>query len=326
MSEPTLNDARSAIEWWSFDAVSDDGADVLSVRFFNSHIFARDTVSSVPAVSFVYSIAGKQTCRAVIESAPEAFEQKSDGVTIGDCSFRHETTDYGRGTLVVVSLPTRRGKTIEARIEWLSVAPANDAVLSSSGCGDWRIDSSRSDVSGRVSIVDSAGRECIHHFRGTGSHCHYVSRSETLGFGSRLAGVGHFIDSTVFFCREGELLSDGTHASVSVVGEADVSEALAASAEHYWTRTRYGIKYPRRFLLAADDMKLRVKLLAPYESELCFARFPAEMTLTLPDEKQRKAIGCVEVLEPRRMESKLVRWFSGLGVSRAAGEASQNKK
>jgi len=310
---------KRPIEWWSFDAVSDDGEAFLSIRFFNRHLFSNSEQDLVPTVSFVYFAAGRQVCRAVIEYHEEAMIIDGPELEVAGNRFGKKSADYGNGFTIEVSLPMRQGGSVDARLEWLSLADdrSNPLHLREAGCGEWQIESPRSDVSGRITVTDRRGREDVHQFRGTGSHSHYQCASaDDAGFGVRLSGSAHFVDSTIFFCREAKLLTDDSRASLSLILDDEVIEAKAVSAEHYWTRTRYGIKYPRRFLLSADDLKLRVKLMPPYESELCFTRFPAEMTLTKADEKPRKAIGCVEVLEPRRMRSNLVRLFSGLGVGR----------
>lgn len=310
---------KRPIEWWSFDAVSDDGEAFLSIRFFNRHLFSSSERDLLPTVSFVYFSGGRQVCRAVMEYHEDAMTIAGPELEIGESRFGKKSSDYGNGFTAEVSLPMRQGKSVDAQLEWISLADdrSKPPLLREAGCGDWKIESPRSDVSGRITVTDRRGRGDVHQFRGTGSHSHYQCASaDDAGFGVRLSGSGHFVDSTIFFCREANLLSDDSRASLSLILDGEVVENKAVSAEHYWTRTRYGIKYPRRFLLNADDLKLRVKLMPPYESELCFTRFPAEITLTKGDEKPRKAIGCVEVLEPRRMRSNLVRWFSGLGVGR----------
>ena len=319
MQEVSAISEKRPIEWWSFDAVSDDGEAFLSIRFFNRHLFSRSERDLVPTVSFVYFAAGRQVCRAVIEYPEDAMIIDGPELEVAGNRFGKQSADYGNGFDAEVSLPIRQGGSVDARLEWLSLEDdrSNPLLLREAGCGEWKIESPRSDVSGRITVTDRRGREDVHQFRGTGSHSHYQCASaDDAGFGVRLSGSAHFADSTIFFCREAKLLTDDSRASLSLILDDEVIEAKAVSAEHYWTRTRYGIKYPRRFLLSADDLKLRVKLMPPYESELCFTRFPAEITLTTADEKPRKAIGCVEVLEPRRMRSNLVRWFSGLGVGR----------
>lgn len=315
MPETPTTVERPNVEWWNFDAVSDSGDEVVSIRFFRRYIFS-SVAGDAAAVSFVFSSGGKQVCRSVSAFSQDAVQGEDPSISIGPNRFSRKTALYGAGNLVTLDLPLRRGRRVQAQLEWLNLDGDPDRSpfeLNKIGKGDWRILSQRSDVSGKIVISGGTGREIVYQFRGTGSHSQYSDDSAT-GFGVRMSGSAHFVDSTVFFASEGNSSTEGNAASVAVAGDEETREALAVATEHYWTRTRYGIKYPRRFLLTSDDAKLRVKLLAPYESELCFARFPAEITLTVDNDKQRKAIGCVEILEPRRLKSNIVRWFSGLGV------------
>src|SRR5947209_175196 len=103
------NPAEKAYEWWYFDALSDDGREAVVVIFTDNYVFSPryaapcetpgEPQKRFPAISFIYSVDGKQIFRTVNEYTGRRFSANTEaaGCTIGDSSFHVDTAVYGSG-------------------------------------------------------------------------------------------------------------------------------------------------------------------------------------------------------------------------------------
>lgn len=314
---------EGAFECWTFDALSDDGRGAVSVSFYDNYVLSpryfADPRVRFPAVTFVYSVDGKNIYHKMVEYAAESFN--SDGevaaCSIGENKFRVDRAQYGSGYMVNLELATRGGRRFEVSMEWLSVEAdlleANDNTISS-----WNVVVPRSDVSGRITLIGRCGQaKSTFQFRGTGSHEHFRSNSSIIDtFATRQWGRAHFVDTTVFFCRQtldvGEQIE-----KLYLVRDGQLSAYDAIFDKKKSLRSRYGAKYPQRLTISTDEnISLHVKPIHTIESGFCNVKLLSEMTLTFADSKPRTTTGIAEFCTPKRMQNRLFRFLTGLGISR----------
>src|SRR5438094_8466785 len=97
---------EKAFEWWYFDALSDDGREAVVIVFADNYVFspryAAPAESSnqppkrFPAISFIYSVDGKQIFRTVNEYSDRHFRANTAVAecTIGESSFHVDAASY----------------------------------------------------------------------------------------------------------------------------------------------------------------------------------------------------------------------------------------
>lgn len=323
-----------AFERWHFDALSDDGREVIIITFHDNFALSpryfnqlnntnghSPSVKKFPAVSFTYSIDGKVILRAVNELPPDEFKTSDDGVgcSIGASSFRVDAASYGSGFMLGIDLMTARKRRIKAELEWLSIESGLSAGDDESevSTASWNMVAPRSDVSGRISLIGRRGKlRRIVHFRGTGYHDHFQSRRPvTESVGSRFWGRAHFIDATaVFHYHE---TKDDICSKLFLIRDGKVHERAVPDLENSFTRNRYGLKLPERIsFLSSDNIRLRVKPIRAIQSGLFETKVLSEMTLMLRDGKPRITTGIAELISPERMRSRLFRWIEDMRIGK----------
>ncbi|MCO6512817.1 MAG: hypothetical protein J5I65_18685 [Aridibacter famidurans] len=313
-------------EWWYFDALSDSERESVVVIFLDNFIFSPrynslnrksgkngsgGSESSFPAVAFFFYRDGKPLYRCINEYPADHFSADPEWphCEIGGSSFRFEETPYGQRYMVDVKAPMRRGKTLRARFEWLSVEtdllPGSDIE----GAGHfWNLVSSRSDVTGKIEILDGGGR-CTEEvdFRGTGYHDHNRdSRWLPDAVSEWTWGRVHFTDSTaVLYDYHGTDPSE----SVSSLFVATESGLACKPAEFEIRGTRrdiFGLKYPSRIRITTEDgLKLTVKDASVIDSSFFYTRFLFEATLSAGDGVARRSCGIGEFLAPGKLKTSL---------------------
>ncbi len=331
---------EKAFEWWYFDALSDDGREAVVVIFTDNYVFSPryfesptqpqtfDTetgetkVLRFPAVTFLYSVDGKIVYKTVNEFGYDKFfgSAGTADCSIGQSSLTVKTASYGSGYIVTVDVPLGSDKRLKAAFEWLSVEAdlLHDSMDGHPGFL-WNMVSPRSDVSGRIEVLDRSGKsKQLIHYRGTGYHDH-ISGTDALNeiLNCRQWGRAHFNDCTAVYCVV-DTEPDGPGAARLIVtrdGTISMRSADVDAAKLH--RDRHGIKYPQRLVLQGeDDVQLRVKPIQTIESTYYNVRSLSEMTLTLRDGKPRKTIGISEILSPKNMKYRLFRWLSDLQIDR----------
>lgn len=334
---------EKAFEWWYFDALSDDGREavvitftdnyVFSPRYFESHthqqpvnaIAGDPKVLRFPAVTFLYSVDGKIVFKTVNEFGFDQFVGRSGSAdcSVGRSSISAKSASYGSGHIVTVDVPLGPDKRLRAAFEWLTVEGdlMHDATEGQAGFL-WNMVSPRSDVSGRIEVLDQTGKsKQLIHYRGTGYHDH-VSGTDALNeiLNCRQWGRAHFNDCTAVYCVvDTESVGHGA-ARLIVTRDGTISMRSADVGATRFQRDLHGIRYPQRIVLnGEDDVCLRAKPVETIESTFYNVRSLSEMTLTLNDGKPRKTIGISEIVSPKNMKYKLFRWLSDLQIDRKEG-------
>lgn len=336
------NKGAGAYEWWYFDAMSDDGTEAAVICFLDNSVFsprynrrlnigAKDAGGislhenilegkRFPAIFFGYYRDGKPLYRVFNEFAVTEFEadDTSPACRIGRSGFRFDSASYGSGYTIRVSSPLGRGRTLEAKFEWVSIESDfhhNTTTYPAEG-HIWNVVATRSDVSGRVSISDKNGvLKDTRHFRGTGYHDH---ESDSRWFADTLSekfwGRGHFADTTAIFQRFHESGCDGC-TKLLTVQDGRLSEREVRCEEQNFVRNKFGIKYPTRITLTAHDgVRLRIKPVKVLDSSFYALRFASEMTLTMRDGKPRRSIGISELVAPKTLKYRWLDWINNMRI------------
>lgn len=339
------NKAPGAYEWWYFDAMSDDGTEAVVACFLDNSVFSprynrklnmgtgQDAVGyplvenanadqRFPAVFFAYYRNGKALYRAFNEftSGDMDADETSPACRIGRSGFRFDSAPYGSGYSIHISSSMGRRRTLEARFEWLSVESDfdQDTIAHPVDGHAWNVVASRSDVSGRISVFDKTGAsKDVRHFRGTGYHDH---ESDSRWFADTLAekfwGRVHFADTTAIFQRFHESNCDGC-TKLLVVKDGKLTQREVRCEEQNFVRNRFGIKYPSRITLTADDgIRLRIKPVKVLDASFYAIRFASEMTLTMRDGKPRKSMGITELVAPKTLKYRWLDWINDMRILR----------
>ena len=325
------NKAPGAYEWWYFDAMSEDGEEAVVIWFLDNSVFSprynrslrpgQTIVERFPAVLFAYYCDGKVVYRAFSEynGSDIDADMVSPACRIGGSSFRFESAPYGSGFEIQVKASLSRGRTLEAKFEWLSVEADLAGTSAEKPAGhSWNVVATRSDVSGRINILDKGGTSTdVRHFRGTGYHDH---ERDMRGFADTISekswGRVHFADTTAVFQVFSEVGCEA-EAKLLVTREGRLIERTVRVDEQNFTRDKFGIRYPTRLTLTSDDnIRLRVKPSAILDSSFCSVRFASEMTLTLRDGKPRRSMGISEMIAPRTLKYRWLDWLIDMRIGK----------
>ncbi len=321
-------------EWWYFDALSDDGKDAVVIIFLDNFVFSPSYNSpnrkkstapkhKIPALAFTYYRNGKPIYRAINEFTAADFEAdtKTPQCRIGDSSFHLETAPYGSGYVLEINATLHKKSRIEARFEWLSIEsdlqPATDQNLSDTHF--WNLVSPRSDVTGRISVINQKGRKRDEiNFRGTGYHDHnFDNRWLPDTVQDWQWGRSHFPDTTAVFYRYKELGNRDSVTKLFLTRDFIISEKDAEFEVQETGRDKFGLKYPKRMKITTKDgVKLRVKQNEVIDSSFFYLRFLSEMTLTLRDGKPRKTTGITEHLKPKALKYRWFDWLINMRIGR----------
>jgi len=332
------NQAPDAYEWWYFDAISDDGSEAIAIWFLDNAVSSprynrtlnigidSDTASPnerrFPGVFFAYYKNGKPIVRTFNEFSPMDFsaDQASPACKIGPSGFRFDAAPYGSGYSLEIRSSLSRGQMLEAKFEWVSIEAdfLREDGQDARGLHVWNIVAPRSDVSGRIDLIDRKGKvKAGYHFRGTGYHDHeYDSRRFADTILERHWGRAHFTDSTVVFQKHIE--SEGGESSrLVLIKDGRLIEREVRCEEQNFVRNKFGIKYPTRVSLTSDDgIRLRIKPIKVLDSSFYNLRFASEMTLTLRDGKPRKSIGLTEIVAPKTLKYRWLDWLADMRILR----------
>lgn len=298
-----------AYERWSFNAISDDGREVVCVSFYDhcpmSPRYYSSGMRRVPVVELAYSVGRELVARAMCEYGDGAFVENRDGYCVGTNRFYSETANYGTGYIIELDLPMSGGRRAKAKLEWLAVE--EDRYDRDMPTGDvLNIVTPRADVSGRITV--EGRRSNVFHIRGTGCHAHEVIRGGAMDEFTQFSGCVHFSDATAFFRTSHD-------SSMMLVQGDDVREIDLNLQSILWRRNRFGMKHPREASYTSDEgIHMIVRATGTVASVVSSVRSTSEFELTLEDGKPRQANGLTFFASPRRMRHSIFRYFSGLGI------------
>ncbi len=328
-----------AYEWWYFDALSDDGNEALVIVFLDNFIYSPryNDIGKIltngeghspnrerfPAVSITYFRDGKQVYRAVNEFPAEQFTASENvpECKIGNSSFRYESASYGSGFSVSIDVPLSRNRRLEAKLEWLSIesdfGSAPFCYDASSHC--WNMVAPRSDVTGKITVVDSGGRNLdVRNFRGTGYHDHNLdNRWLAKTVRDWHWGRAHFADCTAIFYRYCEIGDENPITKLFLIKNGELQTREVRFEEQNYTRDRFGIRYPTSLgLISEDGIQLTSKPLKIIDSSFYHLRFLSLITLTLADGKEHQTHGITEFIAPKALKHRWLNRLSDLRTGR----------
>ena len=332
-----------AFEWWYFDALSEDGRDAVVIIFLDNFIFSPrynadnrthsklsdrfrrkkeiDCRKCYPALAFTYYRDGKPKYRAINEFAPEDFAAGRDvpSCRLGENEFRLDSAPYGSGYMLSINAKLRNNRTLKADFEWLSVESdfLPDKPFNARDAHNWNLAVPRADVTGRIVVSEGGEREFdTIHFRGTGYHDHNLDNRwlpETVA--DWQWGRAHFADATAVFYRYKEI--DGAPTTkLFTVRSDELRDCDSSYEETNFARDKFGIKYPQRLTLVAEDAHLSVRQSKIIDSSFFYLRFLSEMTLTVGGEKPRQTIGITEFLNPKALKYQWLDWLTNMRIGR----------
>jgi carotenoid 1,2-hydratase len=333
VSHPSENPA--AYEWWYFDAINDDGRDVLVLTFQDNFVFSPRYNShcqkngggtagkvSFPALEFSYYRDGKALFRTACEYPASSFS--ADGAIpsckIGNNSFQFESAPYGEGYSVRIDAEMKDGRRIKANLEWLMVeGNLLPGVETAAGSHKWNLVSPRCDVTGKTEIYGKAGKlkETL-QFRGTGYHDHQNDdRWPPSTLHQWHWGRAHFADVTAVFYHYFEMGAEQPVIKMLLSSVNGLEEKPAYCEEKNFGRNLLGLKYPRRLTFyRRDNVRLRLKQLQIIDSSTFYLRFLSEAVLTVGDGKPRKTIAVTEFFDPKALKYRWLDWLTDRRIKR----------
>jgi len=341
-------EGAKAFEWWYFDALSEDGRDAVVIIFLDNFIFSprynehnrkqnafsqkfknffrkskEQAANLFPAIAFTYYRDGKPKYRAINEFAPAEFSASlnTPNCQIGGNFFRLESAPYGSGYVLSVKAKLRKNRNLEAHFEWLSVEsdflPAKQ--ISYKDAHIWNLVVPRADITGKISVSDDKQKSLdTINFRGTGYHDHNLDNRWLPEIVCDWEwGRAHFSDTTAVFYRYKECDEDYSTTKLLTVQNGKLRERDAAFEAKNFKRDKFGIKYPTDLQFVADDnARLHVSQKKLIDSSFFYLRFLSEMTLTLPDETERKTVGITEYLAPRALKYQWLDWLTNMRIGK----------
>ncbi|HEX6279628.1 MAG TPA: hypothetical protein VFZ49_06370 [Pyrinomonadaceae bacterium] len=324
-------------EWWYFDALSDDGREAIVIVFLDNFIYSprynRETIritgnERCPAVSFTYFRDGKAVYKATTEFHASDFHASENRpeCTIGESGFVMESADYGSGYLVSVKLHLPGSRTLEAKLEWLSVESdlQPGGGFQSRSRHFWNMVAPRSDVTGKITIVSKLGGESESiHFRGTGYHDHNLdNRWLAKTVRDWHWGRAHFADCTVVFYRFREIAAGDPKTRLLLIRGGSMESREVELEEQEYVRDRLGIRYPSRLELTAEDgIRLVVTPGTVIDSSFYFLRFLSEMTLSIPGHDVHTTSAITEFIAPKTLKYRWLNWLADVRTGKD-GESS----
>jgi hypothetical protein len=303
-NEPGSDAVREPNASWHFDALSDDGGEMLAISFYknypySSRRFRKGERIMLPAVSFTYWNNGELLLRAV------------KTIAIANSSLKKAEADYGSGIIASIDLLTPGRCRIVAEIEWLAIETEDAESCDKNGTPE--MSTQRSDVSGRITLLErKAGAEKTFHFRGTGSNEMRNDVDPNRASGTHASGTIHLAHITATF--RVVVGSDQAELVISRNGEAKNITANAEIAD--LRRDRYGMKIPQCLAFSAEGIELIVEPQATVQSGFFEVKTLAECSLSFLDEEVRKVKGLVTFSMPSRARNPAMRWISSLRVGK----------
>lgn len=321
-----------AYEWWYFDALSDDGKEALVIVFLDNFIYSPryntdaaggGEAARYPAVSFTYFANGKPVYRAESEFTAAEFTAKegAPNCSIGNSGFRFDSASYGSGYLVSVELPMSRGRTVRANLEWLSIESnlGADTVCFDASAHCWNMVAPRSDVSGKITMTDAAGRVVdTKSFRGTGYHDHNLDNRWLASTVREWHwGRAHFADRTAVFCRYAEIGQSEPRTQLILIQDGKLERLDALSDEQHHVRDKFGIRYPTRLSIRTNELvSLETTPLKVIDSSFYHLRFLSSFKLKHDNSHESETVGITEFIAPRALRFRWLNWLSDLRTGR----------
>lgn len=342
--------APDGYEWWYFDAISDDGRDVLVIIFLANFVFsprynrgaaqvgnasARSGETQFPAVAVWLYRDGRSVLRSIREYRAEEFSANSEvaGCRIGQNEFHLQQARNEASYALRLNLPLRRAARLEAALQWKVIDGdlwRDDSLDSSdedeNSAHDWNVVAPRCRVSG--SFVISSQKRAKNReieFRGTGYHDHNRdARWMPATIAEWQWGRAHFDDVTAVFYRYREREDEDFSTRLFIVRDSALSNYKAIRHAREWRTHLFGLRYPREMIFETFSKDARrvfsVRQRQTIEGSFFYLRFTGEATLELGDEPVRRAPAITEHFAPHSLLWRSLHWLIDMRIGR--GERS----
>ncbi len=318
-------------EWWYFDALSDDSDEAVMITFIDNLIYsprfdpnshsAEQESRLVPAVAFLYYRNGKPLYRSIAEFSSDEFESstRNPSCRIGKCSFEYTSAPYGIGYLVKIELPLSRGRKIRGTFEWLSIESDLHPDVEEPKPDPnhfWNLVAPRSDVTGKITIIDRRGRQKNRQFRGTGYHDHSSDpRWMPDSVENWFWGRAHFPFSTIVFYHYKERATESVISKMFLIEEGKMSEIESKFEFSKLTFNKFGLKRPEKLEITGDDLLLNLERSSTIDGSFFHDRTFSEMSLVHGGNRY-SATGIAEYIRPSRLRNRWLRYLIDLRIGR----------
>jgi carotenoid 1,2-hydratase len=281
-------------------------------------------IEGFPAIAFVYYHNGKPLYRAINEFAPENFSAETDSpaCSLGESSFKFESAPYGSGYILSIKANLRRGRKLEAKLEWLSI---ESDLLPHKDFGDlrdkhtWNLVASRSDVTGSIKVTDDKKKTLdVRHFRGTGYHDHNTdARWLPQTVKDWQWGRAHFTDATAVYYRYRELEESEAVVKLFLIKNNQLEMYDAYCQEKRIRRSIFGVKFPKELTFSTENgIELNITQLKPIDESFFYLRFLSEAKLKCPDGAAHEAFAITEHLAPKALKYRWLDWLVNMRIGR----------
>ncbi len=357
ISDDVWHGARSpqSYEWWYFDAVSDDGRDLLVIIFLANFVFSprynrnanelrnetRHTHEApfAPALAVTWYRDGRVLLRSLGEHTASDFAASADvpACRIGMSNFRFEPAANGGNYRVELNTTLRGGRTLAAALDWriaegdlpgASRTAHTDAEAYPHAPGaahEWNMVAPRCDVSGKLTITESRGAGRTHEFRGTGYHDHNRDdRFLPATIADWQWGRAHFKSATAVFYRFRERhAAPATRLLIIPRDSNDMAIYNARCRATSLRRHHFGLRYPRRleFTTAESSPDHAVTLAILQErivdGSFFYLRMTGRAALDRRDGSEpEEALLISERLAPHALRWRWLDWLIDMRISR----------
>ena len=322
-----------AHEWWYFDAISDDGRDVLVIVFYAGLPF--DPSYGVPTLRHLKN-PGKYPAPRALDHAAIGFSWHRDGKSMAyalngfeAAEFRHRADPFavevatsrferdGSGYRLTIATPCVDRRPIFAEVRFLPAASTSPLELDLGRPGaphDWLLAASDCRVEGRVSVADASLA-----FAGRGYHDHNAGAEEMSVAMSRWEwGRAHhgpfaevYYESTPksgvvqevwITCRDGHpevvRMGDGLGSSIR---DRDVPSAAG--------RNVFGLRHAKTLGYRAGAESLRRTTGPCLDDGPFYRRWLADFEVEGSPGDKDEARGIAELLETRNLHKAWFNWM-----------------
>ncbi len=340
----------AAYEWWYFDAVSDDGRDVLVIIFLTNFIFSPRYNQSTqlhhtpryetgrgatspprfPAVVCSLYRDGRPFIRSISEHDASDFTASTHAPAcrIRNCSFEFVHDENGARYELKLDVKLRAHEHLKARFVWRIVEASllePDAHASASPAHEWNMVAPRCRVEGsfRITERDNAAREII--WTGTGYHDHNRdTRPLTETVADWQWGRAHFLDATAIFYRFREQNAPQAVTRLLLIRNRKLTIHNARLHTHSARLNRFGLHYPRELSFETipetgeqnPSPVLRVAQHKVIDASFFYLRFHGHATLDLGDGQTHSAPLISEHLAPRALRWRWIDWLVNMRIGR----------
>lgn len=345
-----------AYEWWYFDAVSDDGRDVLVVIFLTNFIFSprynqstqihhappydtgRETHSPprFPAVVCCLYRDGRPLIRSITEHDAHDFTASTvtPACRIGDSSFEYMNDENNPRYELNLDIKLRAQRHLKAHFAWRTVEASlleTAAHASAPNRHEWNMVAPHCHVEGsfRITDRDKHARETV--WTGTGYHDHNRdTRPLTATVAEWQWGRAHFPTATAIFYRFREHNASEAVTRLLLICNRKLTIHNAQLLTHSTRLNRFGLRYPHR--LSFETMPqtgeqithpaLHITQHKAIDASFFYLRFHAQATLDLGDGTPPQTAPLIsEHLAPRALRWRWIDWLVNMRIGRGGRTA-----